>query len=200
MRGDGEVDSDGWEYNASFRSQEWRAQVKSLNRGGWVRRRRWVRLMMSPSYLENEPPEQLVDEPKLDSTMSREVSDVWKGDDGDWLRCSQVMKQCGRDGRKYELWKSWLITRKADEIVEQEGGSRIKTQDSYNGQWQVQRLEWIGTVLREHGRDIFWSFVYPETRARFLSLLEHGHLQANIDSELLDSVRSEFWSYRATAT
>jgi hypothetical protein len=50
MRSDtGEVQHDGFEYNWMFRTHNWRAEVGSLNAGGWVRRRRWVRLMMRPA-------------------------------------------------------------------------------------------------------------------------------------------------------
>ncbi|PPQ64268.1 hypothetical protein CVT24_008406 [Panaeolus cyanescens] len=47
MRSDtGEVQYDGFEYNWMFRRHGWRARVGSFNAGGWVRRRRWVRLMV----------------------------------------------------------------------------------------------------------------------------------------------------------
>lgn len=50
MRSDsGEVQHDGFEYNWMFRTHKWRAEVGSLSAGGWVRRRRWVRLMMRPA-------------------------------------------------------------------------------------------------------------------------------------------------------
>lgn len=50
MRSDSsEVQYDGFEYNWMFRRHKWRAEVGSLNAGGWVRRRRWVRLMMRPA-------------------------------------------------------------------------------------------------------------------------------------------------------
>ena len=45
----GEVQHDGFEYNWMFRRHHWRAQIGSFNAGGWVRRRRWVRLMVRPA-------------------------------------------------------------------------------------------------------------------------------------------------------
>jgi len=49
MRTDsGEVQHDGFEYNWIFRRHNWRAQIGSFNSGGWVRRRRWIRLMVRP--------------------------------------------------------------------------------------------------------------------------------------------------------
>lgn len=57
MRADsGEVQHDGFEYNWMFRRTRWRAQVGSLNAGGWVRRRRWVRLMVRPAKLHAHTP------------------------------------------------------------------------------------------------------------------------------------------------
>jgi hypothetical protein len=50
MRSDsGEVQYDGFEYNWRFRKEKWRAEVGTLSAGGWVRRRRWVRLMVRPA-------------------------------------------------------------------------------------------------------------------------------------------------------
>ncbi|KAJ4486142.1 hypothetical protein J3R30DRAFT_1459387 [Lentinula aciculospora] len=49
MRSDsGEVQHDGFEYNWMFRTHHWHPRVGPLSAGGWVRRRRWVRLMMRP--------------------------------------------------------------------------------------------------------------------------------------------------------
>ncbi|KAF8581636.1 hypothetical protein K439DRAFT_1241115, partial [Ramaria rubella] len=49
MRGDGDVQHDGFEYNWFFQRCHWRARVGWLSAGGYVRRRRWVRLMIRPS-------------------------------------------------------------------------------------------------------------------------------------------------------
>lgn len=57
MRADsGEVQHDGFEYNWMFRRTHWRAHVGSFNAGGWVRRRRWVRLMVRPAKLYAHTP------------------------------------------------------------------------------------------------------------------------------------------------
>ncbi|KAF6766022.1 hypothetical protein DFP72DRAFT_1028806 [Ephemerocybe angulata] len=45
----GEVQHDGFEYNWMFRKHHWRSQVGPLSAGGWVRRRRWIRLMVRPA-------------------------------------------------------------------------------------------------------------------------------------------------------
>ncbi|KAJ3552271.1 hypothetical protein NM688_g4237 [Phlebia brevispora] len=49
MRGEGQTQYDGFEYNWFFRTKHWRPEVGSLSAGGWVRRRRWVRLMVRPA-------------------------------------------------------------------------------------------------------------------------------------------------------
>ncbi|KAF8909026.1 hypothetical protein CPB84DRAFT_1813266 [Gymnopilus junonius] len=55
MRSDsGEVQHDGFEYNWLFRRHNWRAQIGSFNAGGWVRRRRWIRLMVRPAKPRKE--------------------------------------------------------------------------------------------------------------------------------------------------
>ncbi|KAJ2927172.1 hypothetical protein H1R20_g9954, partial [Candolleomyces eurysporus] len=50
----GEVQHDGFEYNWMFRKHNWRADVGPLSAGGWVRRRRWIRLMVRPAKKEYE--------------------------------------------------------------------------------------------------------------------------------------------------
>ncbi len=47
----GHVQHDGFEYNWCFQKHHWRAQVGSLSAGGFVRRRRWIRLMMRPAKM-----------------------------------------------------------------------------------------------------------------------------------------------------
>jgi hypothetical protein len=37
------------------------------------------------------------------------VGEVWRGEPaGDWARCAALMRRFGRDGRKLELWRTWL--------------------------------------------------------------------------------------------
>ena len=50
MRGDGQVQYDGFEYNWFFRKYKW-----SATSAAWVRRRRWIRLMMRPSKRRLHP-------------------------------------------------------------------------------------------------------------------------------------------------
>ncbi len=133
MRTDtGEVQHDGFEYNWFFRRHNWRAQIGSFNAGGWVRRRRWVRLMVRPakpraSLVEGPAPSlaastkrrlSMVSVPPSVNTQTtdatvdwREISpdEVWLGDvEEDWQHCRRLMNKFGRDGRKLELWRLWL--------------------------------------------------------------------------------------------
>ena len=50
MRGDGQVQYDGFEYNWLFRKHKW-----SATSAAWVRRRRWIRLMMRPAKQRSLP-------------------------------------------------------------------------------------------------------------------------------------------------
>lgn len=137
MRGDGQTQFDGFEYNWFFRQKHWRSHIGFLSAGGWVRRRRWVRLMMrparthalepSPSGTHTPAPHGVIEEvlqlehheagvtrpPSVLLTSSddedeRDVN-VWQGKAvEDWARCHRALIRLGRDGRKLELWQRWL--------------------------------------------------------------------------------------------
>jgi hypothetical protein len=133
MRSDsGEVQHDGFEYNWVFRSHKWRAEVGPLSAGGWVRRRRWVRLMMRPAkknrrkhgdnlgyspIVGNSLPHSM-DSDSVSPSVNHagrsndvlNVDDIWSTDDVElnWTLCHMIMKKFGRDGRRLELWKRWL--------------------------------------------------------------------------------------------
>lgn len=137
MRSDsGEVQHDGFEYNWVFQTHNWRAKVGPLSAGGWVRRRRWVRLMMKPAkqtrQVHNDDYGYSLTPPTIESGFnglpvgppipssvnlpdsvrsgsSLDVSAIWSSDvELNWTTCRMIMKKLGRDGRKLELWKTWL--------------------------------------------------------------------------------------------
>jgi len=133
MLGDGQTQYDGFEYNWMFRTNKWRSEVGALSAGGWVRRRRWVRLMMRPAQRPKEQAtvgwsaENLTDLPTpldeqgkstrppsvITATDDEDESvndpELWAGDvEQDWARCHVALKKLGRDGRKLELWRRWL--------------------------------------------------------------------------------------------
>lgn len=129
MRGDGEVQYDGFEYARSFRSKKWGPDTGFMSNCGLVRRRRWLRLMMRParamhdteSFLEHAGNVSVLPEmehheegatrpPSVMFTGSddSEESGVWRGDEGDWDRCHRALRHLARDGRKLEVWAHWL--------------------------------------------------------------------------------------------
>ncbi|KAG6911958.1 hypothetical protein DXG01_000206 [Tephrocybe rancida] len=131
MRSDtGEVQHDGFEYNWVFRTHKWSAEVSAFSAGGWVRRRRWIRLMMRPAIPQHshdqEPGRQSAPItmagtvwrdasvgsllPRSTTTPELDPNTAWIENDveGNWLKCRKIMKHLGRDGRKLELWKAWL--------------------------------------------------------------------------------------------
>ena len=151
MRGDGQVQYDGFEYNWLFRKHKW-----SATSAAWVRRRRWIRLMMRPAKQRSYPsatghisssvspspsvgiPANLSQDarpsPVLSSgghsryswrsgpqshppsvlsprsaTSSIAPGFIWQGDGvDDWERCHDYLRSLTRDGKKLEVWESWL--------------------------------------------------------------------------------------------
>lgn len=131
MRGDGQVQYDGFEYSRSFRSKKWGPDPGVLSNRGLVRRRRWIRLMMRPAQGVLDDAKSMLSIPGALSILPQLVhseegatrppsviltlSDddegglgVWNGDEHDWDRCHAALRRLGRDGRKLELWASWL--------------------------------------------------------------------------------------------
>ncbi len=129
MRGDGEVQYDGFEYARSFRSKKWGPDTGFMSSHGLVRRRRWIRLMMRPaqathdteSVLEHAGNGSVVPElehheegatrpPSVTFTVldEEEESGVWRGDEGDWRRCHSALRHLARDGKILEVWAHWL--------------------------------------------------------------------------------------------
>lgn len=130
MRGaTGQVQHDGFEYNLLFRKHKWHAASK-LSSGAFVRRRRWLRLMVRPARQDTHKPSHHTNSNDDSDThpVRRESPDaispigtaqdpfevypreVFVGDDADedWKRCHTLLKSAGRDGKKLELWHRWL--------------------------------------------------------------------------------------------
>ncbi|KAA1475801.1 hypothetical protein DENSPDRAFT_447816 [Dentipellis sp. KUC8613] len=219
MPSEGEVQYDGFEYNWFFRKRNWRAQVGTMSAGGWVRRRRWVRLMMRPASVvkasQNEAasilsshassttgPELVVEPP----TVTEET--VWKGDAGDWERCWSLMKG-SRDGRRLEIWKIWLLdcggshgSQKGKERQREEqqevSYEQEETDDVPETAGRPSRQQ-VVEVLNNHGSEILQMFVYPQSRVDFINLLADAHLLRELNPTLSSSVSQtvNFWSYSA---
>lgn len=231
MRTDsGEVQYDGFEYNWFFREKHWHAEIGKLSTGAWVRRRRWVRLMMRPAqhtiaHLEGSPSPstskcRLPDRP-LDTSfvslihpqseialdeLARSADLKWEGSEQDWLHCHRLMRMLGRDGRKLELWRIWLSpylyssdTGLVDKgkLPESDSSSPMRV-ESDDSNIQTPPLEYLGTLLQNHGDAILRSFVYPDSRVQFLNLVKRAGLARELRQSLADGFSStevDFWSY-----
>lgn len=167
MRDDGDVSYDGFEYNWFFRRQHWHPDVGKFGLGGWVRRRRWVRLMTRPGNLHERavlaatnPTSPSSDNGHTPTPIPR----VWMGDGDDWKRCHLLMRRLDRDGKRLELWKEWLdasTLQHASPVKkwsedEQPLPSAIARGEDYAWQLEMRskdelpRAEWIGRVVCEH--------------------------------------------------
>ncbi|KAF8516146.1 hypothetical protein BU17DRAFT_92978 [Hysterangium stoloniferum] len=218
MRGDGDVQHDGFEYNWFFRRRHWRARVGWLSTGGFVRRRRWVRLMMHPSdaRLEAEAATESGHEDTGDSATaaSSQFIDVpiWRGNSGDWERLRWFFKRIGRDGPKIDLWTEWLSDLIGKRAIAQSPRKQWTEDDETDSADLVMeaerqmsserpRREWVVAVLREHGRELGYCFVYPDSRAQLLDLFTLARLVQNdsptanmLGDQLLQP--HDFWSRR----
>ncbi|KAJ6610907.1 hypothetical protein B0H10DRAFT_2058532 [Mycena sp. CBHHK59/15] len=237
MRSDsGEVQHDGFEYNWMFRTHHWHAEVGAMS---WVRRRRWVRLMMRPakhkhpdepggslspnipalsgwhegvkhqySITSSFPPSVVGSHLEEDPQFEVDVDEVWQAEDDEanWERCRLMMRRAGRDGRKLELWSRWLAEEpqesdsmgkrrqwtEDDELLPSETPAEIPPPSN------APPIERILPALRKHGNTIMHSFVYPESRARFLQILERVGALAELNANLgcgMSGSEVEFWSY-----
>ena len=178
MRSEGEVHYDGFEYNWFFRRHKWRPEPGTFSAGGWVRRRRWIRLMMRPPhptaiehrddsdsqqpYTVSTPmtrysiiPDDSASEIEADKAM------VWRGDLGDWKRCYRLMARLNRDGIKLELWRDWLgVSPRTRRRVWTED-DYLTTSEDFNGGPIIRapalegaQRESLATVVQEHVRAV----------------------------------------------
>ncbi|KAJ8455723.1 hypothetical protein ONZ45_g18875 [Pleurotus djamor] len=128
MRGaTGQVQHDGFEYNWLFRRHKWHASAKISN-GSFVRRRRWLRLMVKPATSLETQDDSAADpddtsHPRYDPSLplhgepseGKDPFDIHpraiilgESAEDDWKRCCALLQRAGRDGRKLELWHRWL--------------------------------------------------------------------------------------------
>ncbi|KAI0655087.1 hypothetical protein C8Q70DRAFT_1021781 [Cubamyces menziesii] len=247
MRGDGQVQYDGFEYSRSFRSRKWGPDPGFMSNRGLVRRRRWIRLMMRPAQARHNDLDSLVSAPgalsvlpelpHIEEGATRPPSvlltaldedegtvDVWRGDEGDWDRCHLALRHLNRDGRKLELWATWLgvpegvaVSRRSSRVpstfLHQAAGqsSMDRRDEDLSEQTEADRLtadtgartskahrSFIKPVVRAHGSEVLGMFVYPDSRAKFLQLLGQAGLLAELRVGMgaSESARAlDFWSY-----
>lgn len=122
MRSEGQVHYDGFEYNWFFRRHKWCPEPGTLSAAGWVRRRRWVRLMVrpAPSLEKSDDVDSQNPASTLPSTRHLNVPDdgaleleaakatVWSDEPDNWERIHHLMVRWNRDGTRLELWREWL--------------------------------------------------------------------------------------------
>ncbi|KAH7911204.1 hypothetical protein BJ138DRAFT_1240107 [Hygrophoropsis aurantiaca] len=145
--------------------------------------------------------------------------DSFDGSEQDWIRCHRLLKRLGRDGRKLELWTRWLdplglqaiskLDSKGKRALGQcsdDDGPLSRSSRSIRGHEHPEDLEisspsreHLSAIFRNHGETILRSFIFPDSRARFLDLLEHAGLLDTLEIGLSNSGEStskvDFWSY-----
>ncbi|KAI9512582.1 hypothetical protein F5148DRAFT_1162639, partial [Russula earlei] len=221
MRSEGEVNYDGFEYNWVFRRYKWRPEPGVLSAGGWVRRRRWIRLMMRPAHPtaneqsdggEGQHPHEtsplirysvVPDNSPFD--LETEKAMVWKGDLDDWKRCHHLMARLNRDGAKLEVWREWLgvSPRTRQRIVWTEDDNSLPSEEP-NGEHIVRapvlegpQRDSLVTVVKDHVEELIQLFIYPESRVELFEMLRAANITVRRDSQsAFEDGGVEFWSYR----
>ncbi|KAH9065751.1 hypothetical protein EDB87DRAFT_1592987 [Lactarius vividus] len=217
MRSEGQVHYDGFEYNWLFRRHKWRPEPGAFSAGGWVRRRRWVRLMIRPArpieqsddggsqnLAFSPPPTRSPIVP--DDTLELEAAKAaaWSDEPNNWERIHYIMVRSNRDGTRLELWREWLgvppQTRQRNVWSEDEYS--LPSEEKQNRHATKARplagaqRENLAAVVRDHTEDLIQLFVYPESRAEFLGILDAAGI--TIRRDVLSPFNDpgvEFWSY-----
>jgi hypothetical protein len=117
MRTDsGEVQPDGFEYNYFFRTKGWKPTPGHFT---FVRRRRWLRLMVrssQPTFSDPSSGRPMLPNKRDKDIVYPEISDngcpehpEWGTDvERNWANCHRILKCAGTDGRMLEMWTNWL--------------------------------------------------------------------------------------------
>ncbi|CAK5280225.1 unnamed protein product [Mycena citricolor] len=244
MRSDsGEVQLDGFEYNWAFREHKWHPQAGAFS---WVRRRRWMRLMVRPvtpqlskttesstplsvpnsvsnsavkkrmsmlsSGSPSMPESNAEDDSYSASMLERELELIWMDDNAEvnWDRCRFATRCAGRDGRILELWARWLGytppegTKRNPKRQWTEDDDDIPcpaVPDPVSVPHTPPPIAHIIPVLREHTHAILQSFIFPESRAKFVKMLDTVGVLSQLETGIR-SISSEvnFFSYLNPST
>ncbi|EJU02059.1 hypothetical protein DACRYDRAFT_22443 [Dacryopinax primogenitus] len=106
MRGDGEVQEDGFEYNWWFRKKGWRPTIGFLSAGAFVRRRRWMRL----KYLL--PPESILEKLPSPPFLPRKTEEL-----SGWEVLKIRLREAALDRERLEIVKAWLDETSGNEEI-----------------------------------------------------------------------------------
>ncbi|THV04946.1 hypothetical protein K435DRAFT_961663 [Dendrothele bispora CBS 962.96] len=151
MRSTGDVQYDGFEYNWTFRQHHWRPEVGPVSAGGWVRRRRWIRLMMCPGLkrrngLEEEGLNSALSPTSSSPSRSRDTFDARRLSDA--LSFMTVSTAPERIPEMLEMWsgnveEDWNMCRQFMKLVGRSDGGRLEL-------WK----QWLGSAKAEGKRVI----------------------------------------------
>jgi len=210
---DGNVQHDGFEYNWSFGGKKWRSRAGRFNSRALVRRRRWARLMIRPvggleSFANDQKANSGTKEVSRGSPSSGGIvawDAIWKGDGDDWSRCHAAIRSQDGDGRKLELWEDWIEQRPIDKTKVQrkqwtEDAEPLPSEVARDKHVETRLVERsarsppgaISGVLRRHGVEILYTFIYPSSRTRFLQLLAMSGLIPELRTDEVSN-SLQFW-------
>ncbi|KAG7099210.1 hypothetical protein E1B28_001077 [Marasmius oreades] len=210
MRTDsGEVQHDGFEYNWVFRRHHWRAQVGSLSSGGYVRRRRWVRLMMRPGTKTKQGEE------IADSIASPGGTPASPSLTTSWIErhrrqsmppsvLSPSVFTTSSQEEYVELWQGnleedWKMCRCLLRMAGRDG-AKLDLWQRWLGLLEendpnlrpgnspstlpTPPIEYLKAILHAHAAEILESLVFPESRARFIQFLERARVYGELQQGL----------------
>lgn len=155
---------------------------------------------------------------------------IWRGDSDDWTRVRNALREFRSDGRRLEAWEGWLgLEQRALVLHASErlgiginSGARGRLDDDWDLKhaWDpaspVSRDLTPGTtgsvpvsppkealllVLRDHFERILTTFIFPDSRAKFLELVRlAGFDETSIPDLAKFDIHSDFWSLARTGS
>lgn len=184
------VQYDGFEYNSVFRQKGWKAETGNLGAGGYVRRRRWVRLMVREARTvpvmdqttdgvgTNAP--SIITQPRATSSVFDDdtMAAMWDGTVGDFRRCARAMNMAGRDGTKIELWARWLQLEPRS------------TADQYKRKWTEDEAQRSGSLTPQSSSRIVPSPTHSSPSASAIMLAMNAPSREHLSSLLRNHVRT----------
>ncbi|VDB84486.1 unnamed protein product [Peniophora sp. CBMAI 1063] len=187
---DGSVSFEGFEYNWVFRRHQWRPE------GGFVRRRRWIRLMRRKDVYSpiHSPGTSIPPSPSSAFTFQDiDPNSVWEGNANDWLRCHSLMRSLNRDGLRLEVWGAWLGEAAPARQRSGSDGHLLTPEGQGEDESGYCRapLEYIEPVVQKHYQELLSLFVFPDSRAVWMRMIVNNlkHLDvAQVGLGLVDYI------------